>query len=66
MFIMHFYFLPAGRARSARPAGNVFRLSVCMYVCMYACVCVRPQISRALSNVICYYATIAIERSGSY
>ena len=46
---MYHPFLPAGCARSARPAGTE----------IYIFVCVRPQLSRLLSYVIRYYATIA-------
>ena len=50
-------FLPAGRVRSALPAGP--KIAFMFSVCVCVCVCVRPQISRALSYVIRYYATIA-------
>ena len=47
--------------RSARPAGTeiALRSRVCV------CVCVCPQLSRALSYVIHYYATSTVEATGS-
>ena len=40
--------------KKVRPAGPKIA-----FMFPFVCVCVRPQISRALRYVICYYATIA-------
>ena len=47
------YILPAGCARSVRPAGP--KIAFMFSVCVCVCVCVRPKRSRTLR----YYATIA-------
>ena len=63
-FMQTFYQLGARfvRALCARPAGPKIAFMV------FICVCVRPQLSRALSMSFHYYATIptsAVEATGS-
>ena len=54
-------FLPAKRAQSLHPAGTEIALRFCV-----VCVCVRPQLSCALSYVISLLCHYSHECSGSY
>ena len=38
-YILHVVFLPAGRARSVRPAGT--KIALCSRVCGFVCVCAK-------------------------
>ena len=49
-----------------QPGKMIAKIALCSRVCVFVCVCVRPQLSCALSYVILLLCHYSHERSGSY